>query len=172
MVWQDGKKTGHAIDTEKDKYTDGYKDDAFDVTEIMPWTEQVDGSLPAQGEEGLSVLRLQRGSGGEKTARIHSQLHRARRTPITARQAPRRRPRRRPRFLHRTATLRRRRAGMTARHGCWRCWPARQPSQCASAQEDDGSARINRSTGKLITKPLRRTNCPRCRGFCARGDVV
>ena len=44
-VWQDGKKTGHAIDTEKDKYTDGYKDDAFDVTEIMPWTEQVDGSF-------------------------------------------------------------------------------------------------------------------------------
>ncbi len=45
VVWQDGKKTGHAIDTENDKYTDGYKDDAFDVTETMPWTEQADGSF-------------------------------------------------------------------------------------------------------------------------------
>ena len=45
MVWQDGKKIGHAIDTENDKYTDGYKDDAFDVTETMPWTEQADGSF-------------------------------------------------------------------------------------------------------------------------------
>ena len=116
---KDGKKTGHAIDTENDKYTDGYKDDAFDVTETMPWTEQADGS-----------------------------------------------------FLHRTATLRRRPAGMTARHGGWRCWrPARQPSQCVSAQEDDGSARINRSAGKLIvTKPLRRTNCP-LRGLFARGGM-
>lgn len=42
---KDGKKTGHAIDTENDKYTDGYKDDAFDVTETMPWTEQADGSF-------------------------------------------------------------------------------------------------------------------------------
>lgn len=42
---KDGKKTGHAIDTENDKYTDGDKDDAFDVTEIMPWTEQADGSF-------------------------------------------------------------------------------------------------------------------------------
>ena len=45
VVWQDGKKTGHAIDTANDKYTDGYKDDAFDVTEIMRWTEQADGSF-------------------------------------------------------------------------------------------------------------------------------
>lgn len=45
VVWQDGKKTGHAIDTANDKYTDGYKDDAFDVTEIKPWTEQADGSF-------------------------------------------------------------------------------------------------------------------------------
>ena len=45
VVWQDGKKTGHAIDTENDKYTDGYKDDAFDVTVIKPWTEQADGSF-------------------------------------------------------------------------------------------------------------------------------
>ena len=45
VVWQDGKKTGHAIDTANDKYTDGYKDDAFDVTETMPWTEQADGSF-------------------------------------------------------------------------------------------------------------------------------
>lgn len=42
---KDGKKTGHAIGTENDKYTDGYKDDAFDVTETMPWTEQADGSF-------------------------------------------------------------------------------------------------------------------------------
>lgn len=42
---KDGKKTGHAIDTENDKYTDGYKDDAFDATETMPWTEQADGSF-------------------------------------------------------------------------------------------------------------------------------
>lgn len=45
VVWQDGEKTGHAIDTANDKYTDGYKDDAFDVTETMPWTEQADGSF-------------------------------------------------------------------------------------------------------------------------------
>lgn len=42
---KDGKKTGHAIDTANDKYTDGYKDNAFDVTETMPWTEQADGSF-------------------------------------------------------------------------------------------------------------------------------
>ena len=31
-VWKDGKMVRHAIDTENDKYTDGYKDDAFIIT--------------------------------------------------------------------------------------------------------------------------------------------
>ena len=31
-VWKDGSMVGHAIDTENDKYTDGYKDNAFTVT--------------------------------------------------------------------------------------------------------------------------------------------
>ena len=31
-VWKDGKMVSHAIDTANDKYTDGYKDNAFDVT--------------------------------------------------------------------------------------------------------------------------------------------
>ena len=31
-VWKDGSMVGHAIDTTYDKYTDGYKDNAFDVT--------------------------------------------------------------------------------------------------------------------------------------------
>lgn len=31
-VWKDGKMVKHAIDTKNDKYTDGYKDNAFDVT--------------------------------------------------------------------------------------------------------------------------------------------
>ena len=30
-VWQDGKKVRHAIDTTNDKYTDGYKDNAFEI---------------------------------------------------------------------------------------------------------------------------------------------
>ena len=30
-VWKDGKMVSHAIDTDYDKYTDGYKDDAFTV---------------------------------------------------------------------------------------------------------------------------------------------
>ena len=30
-VWKDGSMVGHAIDTENDKYTDGYKDDEFDI---------------------------------------------------------------------------------------------------------------------------------------------
>lgn len=42
-VWQDGKMVKHAIDTANDKYTDGYKDNAFDVTET-PWAQQSDGS--------------------------------------------------------------------------------------------------------------------------------
>ena len=31
-VWQDGKRVSHAMDIGNDKYTDGYKDNAFDVT--------------------------------------------------------------------------------------------------------------------------------------------
>ena len=31
-VWKDGSMVGHPIDTTYDKYTDGYKDNAFDVT--------------------------------------------------------------------------------------------------------------------------------------------
>ena len=30
-VWKDGKKVRHAIDTTNDKYTDGYKDNAFEI---------------------------------------------------------------------------------------------------------------------------------------------
>ena len=30
-VWKNGKKESHAIDTTNDKYTDGYKDNAFDI---------------------------------------------------------------------------------------------------------------------------------------------
>ena len=33
----------HSVDTANDKYTDGYKDNAFDVTET-PWDQQSDGS--------------------------------------------------------------------------------------------------------------------------------
>ena len=32
-VWQNGRRVGHAIDTANDKYTDGYKDNAFIITE-------------------------------------------------------------------------------------------------------------------------------------------
>ena len=32
-VWQGGRMVGHAIDTKNDKYTDGYKDNAFIITE-------------------------------------------------------------------------------------------------------------------------------------------
>ena len=33
-VWKDGSMVGHAIDTENDKYTDGYKDNAFEITPV------------------------------------------------------------------------------------------------------------------------------------------
>lgn len=42
-VWTNGKMVAHAIDTANDKYTDGYKDNAFDVTETG-WVQQSDGS--------------------------------------------------------------------------------------------------------------------------------
>ena len=42
-VWENGKMVAHAIDTANDKYTDGYKDNAFTVTETG-WVQQPDGS--------------------------------------------------------------------------------------------------------------------------------
>ena len=33
-VWQDGRMVSHAIDTTYDKYTDGYKDNAFEITPV------------------------------------------------------------------------------------------------------------------------------------------
>ena len=42
-VWENGKMVKHAIDTANDKYTDGYKDNAFTVTETG-WVQQPDGS--------------------------------------------------------------------------------------------------------------------------------
>ena len=41
-VWQGGEMVSHAIDTANDKYTDGYKDDAFTVDEGK-WTEDSNG---------------------------------------------------------------------------------------------------------------------------------
>ena len=43
-VWQDGKMVKHAIDTANDKYTDGYKDNAFDILKATDWDQQSDGS--------------------------------------------------------------------------------------------------------------------------------
>ena len=42
-VWQDGKMVAHEIDTENDKYTDGYKENAYKITN-GDWTAQADGS--------------------------------------------------------------------------------------------------------------------------------
>ena len=42
-VWENGKMVAHAIDTANDKYTDGYKDNAFTVMETG-WVQQPDGS--------------------------------------------------------------------------------------------------------------------------------
>ena len=42
-VWENGKMVAHAIDTANDKNTDGYKDNAFTVTETG-WVQQPDGS--------------------------------------------------------------------------------------------------------------------------------
>lgn len=39
-VWKDGKMVSHAIETANDKYTDGYKDNAFDIDSIGEWTLQ------------------------------------------------------------------------------------------------------------------------------------
>ena len=43
-VWQGGKMVSHAIDTANDKYTDGYKDDAFTITPLGEWTNNGDGT--------------------------------------------------------------------------------------------------------------------------------
>ncbi len=43
-IWQDAKMVSHSIDTANDKYTDGYKDDAFDYT-YGEWVKQEDGSF-------------------------------------------------------------------------------------------------------------------------------
>ena len=44
-VWKDGKMVSHAIDTAHDKYTDGYKDNAFTTTE-PDWTfDPQDGKM-------------------------------------------------------------------------------------------------------------------------------
>ena len=40
-VWKDGKMVSHAIVTEHDKYTDGYKDKAFTVTPNVPGSFEV-----------------------------------------------------------------------------------------------------------------------------------
>ena len=42
-VWKDGKMVSHAIDTANDKYTDGYKDNAFTIT-YSEWTKNPDGT--------------------------------------------------------------------------------------------------------------------------------
>jgi len=42
-VWEKGKMVSHSLDTTNDKYTDGYKDNAFTVTETG-WVQQSDGS--------------------------------------------------------------------------------------------------------------------------------
>ena len=43
-VWENGKMVAHAIDTANDKYTDGYKDNAFDILKATEWAQQPDGS--------------------------------------------------------------------------------------------------------------------------------
>ena len=43
-VWKDGEMVSHAIDTAYDKYTDGYKDNAFTDPIYSEWTKNPDGS--------------------------------------------------------------------------------------------------------------------------------
>lgn len=42
-VWENGKMVSHSVDTTNDKYTDGYKDNAFDILEATEWAPH-DGS--------------------------------------------------------------------------------------------------------------------------------
>ena len=48
-VWKDGKMVSHAIDTANDKYTDGYKDNAFTDPIYSEWTKNPDGSQSREG---------------------------------------------------------------------------------------------------------------------------
>ena len=48
-VWKDGKMVSHAIDTANDKYTDGYKDNAFTDPIYSEWTKNPDGSQSRKG---------------------------------------------------------------------------------------------------------------------------
>lgn len=43
-VWEKGKMVSHSVDTTNDKYTDGYKDNAFDIITETDWVQQTDGS--------------------------------------------------------------------------------------------------------------------------------
>ena len=43
-VWENGKMVSHSVDTTNDKYTDGYKDNAFDILKATDWAQQSDGS--------------------------------------------------------------------------------------------------------------------------------
>ena len=43
-VWKDGKMVSHAINTANDKYTDGYKDNAFTITPLGEWKNNGDGT--------------------------------------------------------------------------------------------------------------------------------
>lgn len=43
-VWKDGKMVSHAIDTANDQYTDGYKDNAFTISNETEWKLSSDGS--------------------------------------------------------------------------------------------------------------------------------
>ena len=43
-VWEKGKMVSHSVDTTNDKYTDGYKDNAFDILKATEWAPQSDGS--------------------------------------------------------------------------------------------------------------------------------
>ena len=43
-VWEKGKMVSHSVDTTNDKYTDGYKDNAFDILKATDWDQQSDGS--------------------------------------------------------------------------------------------------------------------------------
>ena len=49
LVWKDGKMVSHAIDTAHDKYTDGYKDNAFTEPTYGEWTKNPDGSQSRKG---------------------------------------------------------------------------------------------------------------------------
>ena len=43
-VWENGEMVSHSVDTTNDKYTDGYKDNAFVILKATEWAPQTDGS--------------------------------------------------------------------------------------------------------------------------------